>query len=60
MSINRISTGYYQTGYTNNQTAKATGTSFANQLNNIAGKGHIIYMKTDDMLYSEGQLQRGL
>ena len=54
MSINGISTGYYQTEYTSNQTNKATGTSFSNQLNNIAGKGQIVYMKTDDMLYSGG------
>ena len=54
MSINGISAGYYQTEYTNNKTAKAAGTSFSNQLNNIAGKGQIVYMKTDDMLYSGG------
>ena len=54
MSINGISTGYYQTGYTNNKTTKAAGTSFTNQLNSIAGKGQIVYLKTDDMLYSGG------
>ena len=55
MGINGISTGYYQAGYTDNKTAKtATGTSFSNQLNSIAGKGQIVYMKTDDMLYSGG------
>ena len=54
MNINGISAGYYQTEYTNNKTAKATGTSFSNQLNSIAGKGHTVYMKTDDMLYSGG------
>lgn len=54
MSINGISAGYYQTEYTNNKTAKAAGASFSNQLNSIAGKGHIVYMKTDDMLYSGG------
>ena len=54
MSINGISTGNYQTGYTNNKTAKTTGASFSNQLNTIAGKGHIVYMKTNDMLYSGG------
>ena len=54
MSINGISTGYYQTGYTNNNTTKTAGTGFSNQLNSIAGKGHTVYMKTDDMLYSGG------
>lgn len=58
MGIHGISTGYYLTGYTNNKTAKTTaGPSFSNQLNSIAGnagKGHIVYMKTDDMLYSGG------
>ena len=54
MGINGISTGYYQTGYANNQTAKATSTSFTNSLNSIAGKGQIVYLKTDDMLYSGG------
>ena len=54
MSINGISTAYYQTGYTNNKAAKATGTNFSNQLNSIAGKGQIVYLKTDDMLYSGG------
>ncbi|MCH5262443.1 MAG: hypothetical protein J1F42_05970 [Lachnospiraceae bacterium] len=58
MGINGISTGYYPTGYTNNKTTKTTaGASFSNQINSIAGnvgKGHIVYMKTDDMFYSEG------
>lgn len=58
MGINGISTGYYPTGYTNNKTTKTTaGASFSNQINSIAGnvgKGHIVYMKTDDMLYSGG------
>ena len=31
------------------------GKNFAEQVNNVArGKGHIVYMKTDDMLYSGG------
>ena len=55
MSINGISTGYDQAGYTDSKTTKtATGTSFSNQLNSIAGKGQTVYMKTDDMLYSGG------
>lgn len=54
MSINGISTGYYQTGYTNNKTTKTAGTSFSNQINNIVGKGQTVYLKTDDMLYSGG------
>ena len=57
MGVNGITTGYHQTGYTNNKTTKAAGTSFSNQLNSVAGnsgKGHIVYMKTDDMLYSGG------
>ena len=48
----------YPTGYTNNKTTKATtGTSFSNQINSIAGnarKETIVYLKTDDMLYSGG------
>lgn len=59
MSINGISAGYYPTDYASNKTAKAAaGASFSNQLNSIAdnagNKGHIVYMKTDDMLYSGG------
>ena len=54
MGINGILTGYYQTGYTNNKTTKTADTSFSNQINNIVGKGHTVYMKTDDMLYSGG------
>lgn len=55
MGINGISTGYYQIGYTNNKATKAaTGTSFSNQMNNVAKREHIVYMKTDDMLYSGG------
>lgn len=55
MGINGIATSYYPTGYTNNKTTKTTaGASFSNQINSIAGKGHIVYMKTDDMLYSGG------
>ena len=54
MNINGISAGY-PTGYTNNKTTKTTaGAGFSNQINSIAGKGHIVYMKTDDMLYSGG------
>ncbi|MCH5256543.1 MAG: hypothetical protein J1D87_04580 [Lachnospiraceae bacterium] len=58
MNINGIQSTYYQTGYTNNKSAKSSGgTSFSNYINNTAGnagKGHIVYMKTDDMLYSGG------
>lgn len=55
MSINEISTGHYPTAYTSNKTTKTTaGMSFSNQINNIAGKGQIVYMKTNDMLYSGG------
>lgn len=58
MGVNVISTGYYPTGYTKNKTTKTTaGASFSNQMSSIvgnAGKGHIVYMKTDDMLYSGG------
>ena len=54
MGINGISTGYYQTGYTNNKTTKTAGTSFSNQVNNFVGKGQTVYLKTDDMLYSGG------
>ena len=54
MGINGISTGYYQTGYTNNKTTKTAGTSFSNRINNIVGKGQTVYLKTDDMLYSGG------
>ena len=33
----------------------AAGKDFADQVNNVAGaKGHTVYMKTDDMLYSGG------
>ena len=58
MGINGISSGYYPTGYANSKTTKTTsGADFSNQINSIAGnagKGHIVYMKTDDMLYSGG------
>ena len=58
MGINGISSGYYPTGYANSKTTKTTsGADFSNQINSIAGnagKGHIVYMKTDDMLFSGG------
>ena len=58
MGINGISSGYYPTGYANNKTTKATSEAgFSNQINSIAGnagKGHIVYMKTEDMLFSGG------
>ena len=55
MGINGISSGYYQAGYANSKTTKTTSEAgFSNRLNSIAGKGHIVYMKTDDMLYSGG------
>ena len=56
MNINGIGT----TGYPAWQGARKTqqntaGKSFAESVNNVAGaKGHIVYMKTDDMLYSGG------
>ena len=56
MSVNGIGT----TGYPTWQGARkaqqnTTGTSFAEQVNNVAGKkGYTVYMKTDDMLYSGG------
>ena len=55
MNVGGVKTDYYPTGYTNNKTTKTTaGASFSNQINSIAGKGHIVYMKTDDTLYSGG------
>ena len=58
MNINGIPTNYYQTAGINNKSTKSpTGTGFSNYINNAAnntGKGHIVYMKTDDMLYSGG------
>ena len=58
MGINGISAGCYPTGYANSKIAKTTsGAGFSDQINSIAGnagKGHLVYMKTDDMLYSGG------
>ena len=56
MNVNGIGT----TGYPAWQGARKTqqntaGKNFAEQVNNVAGaKGHTVYMKTDDMLYSGG------
>ena len=58
MGINGISAGCYPTGYANSKTAKTTsGAGFSDQINSIAGNagnGHLVYMKTADMLYSGG------
>ena len=58
MNISGISSNYHQSVGANNKSTKtATGTGFTNYINNAAGnagKGHIVYMKTDDMLYSGG------
>ena len=59
MGINGIGTaGYQAAGYTTKRTQQiAAGKSFAEQVNNVSGaKPHtsIVYMKTDDMLYSGG------
>ena len=57
MNVNGIgTTGYPVTGYTTKRTQQnAAGKSFADQVNNVAGKkGHTVYMKTDDMLYFGG------
>ena len=59
MSINGIgTTGYPVAGYTPKRPQQnVAGKSFANQVNNVANaKPHtsIVYMKTDDMLYSGG------
>lgn len=59
MNVGNIETaGYPVTGYTTKRTQQnVTGKSFADQVNNMAGaEPHtsIVYMKTDDMLYSGG------
>lgn len=57
MSLNGIdASGYLMVGYTTKRTQQnTTGRSFAESVNNVAGKkGHTVYMKTDDMLYSGG------
>lgn len=57
MNMNGIGTiGYPMAGYGTKRTQQnASEKSFAEQINNVAGKkGHIVYMKTDDMLYSGG------
>ena len=59
MGINGIgATGYQAAGYTTKRTQQsAAGKSFAEQVSNAASaKPHtsIVYMKTDDMLYSGG------
>ena len=57
MGINGIGlAGYPVTGYaTKKPQQNAAGMSFADHVNNAAGKkGHTVYMKTDDMMYSGG------
>ncbi len=57
MGINGIGTaGYPVTGYTTKRTQQnVAGRNFAEQVNNAAvKKGHTVYLKTDDMLYSGG------
>ena len=58
MSVNGIGTAGYQAWQgTRKAQQNAAGRSFAEQVNNVAGaKPHtsIVYMKTDDMLYSGG------
>ncbi|MDE5910107.1 MAG: hypothetical protein K2H52_15395 [Lachnospiraceae bacterium] len=57
MSINGIGTpNYSMAGYSAKRTENhVSGKSFAEQIDNAASKkAHIVYMKTDDMLYSGG------
>ena len=57
MSINGVgAAGCQAAGYGVRRTQQnAAGKSFAEQVNNVAAKkSHIVYMKTDDMLYSGG------
>ncbi len=57
MNVNGIgAAGYLATGYTTKRTQQnVAGKIFAEQVNNVASKkGHTVYMKTDDMLYSGG------
>ena len=65
MGINGIgAAGYPVTGYTTKRTQQnATEKGFAEQVNNVASaKPHtsVVYMKTDDMLYSGGKRLGGL
>lgn len=41
-------------GYKANKSAQSAGMDFSTHFNNAAKKGHTVYMKTDDMLYSGG------
>ena len=56
MSVNGIgATGYSAWNGARKVQQNTTGKSFAEQVNNVAcKKGHTVYMKTDDMLYSGG------
>ena len=56
MSVNGIgATGYPAWQGAKKAQQNTAGKSFAESVNNVAGaKGHIVYMKTDDMLYSGG------
>lgn len=58
MAVNTIASGEYQADYYAWQTQKHnTSGSFTKQMENYAGmqkKEHIVYMKTDDMLFSGG------
>ena len=56
MNVNGIGTTGYPAWQGAGKTQQNTaGKNFAEQVNNVAGaKGHTVYMKTDDMLYSGG------
>ena len=56
MNVNGIGAAGYPAWRGTRKTQQNTaGKNFAEQVNNVAGqKGHIVYMKTDDMLYSGG------
>lgn len=56
MSVNGIGAAGYPAWQGARKAQQNTaGNSFAESVNNMAGKkGHIVYMKTDDMLYSGG------
>lgn len=41
-------------GYKANKSTQLAGMDFSTHFNNVAKKGHTVYMKTDDMLYSGG------
>ncbi len=56
MNVNGIgATGYPAWQGAKKAQQNTAGKSFAESVNNVVGaKGHIVYMKTDDMLYSGG------